>query len=948
MAAMGFFGTAAPQGTSSIWSQILDGEGDSNAIDPENPQNWYATSAAPVSINACTQGTACNKSSFGLPEIGNAQVGNDGFGLTGTAPWILDPQNSANMVIGTCRVWRGPAANGSIWSSGNVLSPMLDTVQGPYCNGNAQIQSLAASGSPGDAPGTPEKIYAGMAAANAGGATVAGHVYAASVSSTDTSAVAWSNLSSAPVTNSTAVGFNPGGIGISSIYTDPHDPTGNTVYVTLQGFIANGVTGALAYSSTDGGAHWAVITSNLPNAPANSIVVDPNDANTVYIALDTGVYVTRNISLCADNLQSCWSAFGTGLPNAPVTQLLVFNYLNISQLRAATYGRGIWQVPLVTAGTLPTAATLNPGSLTFASQQVETTSSPQTVTVTNTGTHTLNITSITAGGDFSEQDNCTQPVAPGGTCSIQVSFTPAQTGLRQDVLTVFGNVPSGQVTASLSGTALAAGNMVLQPASLSFGNWLVGTTTTAQNVTISNTGGVSVSLRAFAATGDFQISANTCGTSLAPNFGCTVAITFTPTVAGPRIGVFSVTDDEGTQTVQLSGSGQAKPTAVLSTASLNFPTPQTIGTKSDSQQVTLTNNGDVSLTGIGIAVAGDYLAVNGCGQTLIGHATCAISVAYAPTQVGPESGTLTVNTALGAQAVTLSGTGVAPPGISATPATVNFGSQAVTSTSGQHLVTLTNNGGFLLTGLSVAVADTATGATANEYAIAGSTCPSDYTLAVGSTCQIAVTFTPAQAGARSGTLTVSAANLAIPLSVALGGTGEDFQIQVTGPTSVVIVNGQTATYQVQIIPVNGSSGTVSLSCTGVPQNSTCTLNPAIMSIDTPQFSKVTVATGVDNTAALAAPVFHLWQRTGMALAVLLPCAFLGGRKRRILLRAWLICFVTLALMLPAACGTHATGGSTSPPTGPQGPTTPPGAYTLNITASIPGLQRSVQVTLTVQ
>jgi hypothetical protein len=475
---------------------------------------------------------------------------------------------------------------------------------------------------------------------------------------------------------------------------------------------------------------------------------------------------------------------------------------------------------------------------------------------------------------------------------------------------------------------------------------LVNATATPQNITISNTGGVGVNLKSFTVTGDFQISANTCGTSLAPNTGCTVSITFSPTFAGPRSGAFSVNDDTGTQTVQLSGNGQAKPTAILSVTSLKFSS-QTVATKSDPQPIGLTNNGDIALTGIAVSVTGDFSAVNFCGPTLTGHSTCAIAVTYVPTQVGMESGVLTLTTALGLQTVTLSGTGIAPPGISSTPAIVNFGDQAVSSTSTSQVVTLTNNGGFLLNGLTFAVADTTADATANEYAITGSTCPSDGTLGVKSSCQITVSFTPSQAGVRNGSFTASAANLSAPLTVALTGTGEDFQIQVSSANSAVIVNGQTATYQVHILPVNGSTGSVSLSCTGAPQNSTCTLSPAMTSLAVPEFSTVTVATGVDGTAQ-AMPVQRIWQRIGITLAALLPCVFLGGRRRRVLLRAWLIGFVTLALMLPAACGTHASGGSTSTPTGPQGPTTPSGVYTINITASIPGLQRSAQVTLTVQ
>src|ERR1700748_3781685 len=108
-----------------------------------------------------------------------------------------------------------------------------------------------------------------------------------SVSSTATGPLTWNDLSRAPVvvTNGTTAPFNPGGIGVSSIYVDPHDKTGNTIYVTLQGFIGNGINGAIVYTSTNGGATWTAIANNLPDVPANSIVVDPNDANTVYIAI---------------------------------------------------------------------------------------------------------------------------------------------------------------------------------------------------------------------------------------------------------------------------------------------------------------------------------------------------------------------------------------------------------------------------------------------------------------------------------------------------------------------------------------------------------------------------------------------------------------------------------------------------------------------------------------
>jgi hypothetical protein len=946
MAAMGAFGTAAPQVGSSVWAQILDGEGDVNAIDPQNPQNWYATSASPIDINFCAQGTACNKSGFGLPVIDNTDVGNDGYGLSRTATWILDPQDTANMIVGTCRVWRG-SANGTGWVAADAISPMLDTIQNSYCAGNAQIRSLAASGSPNNPPGAAEKIYAGMAGSFDGGATVAGHVYAASASSASSTMPTWSDLSNSPILNSPTTIFNAGGFDISSIYVDPHDSTGNTVYVSMQGFITAVTNGFLVYRTIDGGAHWIQIAANLPDAPVNSILVDPNDANTVYVALDTGVYVTRNINLCTDSSQDCWSVLGTGLPGAPVTQLQAINYGSAALLRASTYGRGLWQIPLVTAGITPTSATLSPASLTFAGQAVNTLSSAESVTLTNTGTFTLTISSIAVSQNFVQQNNCALTLKPGDTCAIQVSFAPASTGALQGTLTVFANVPTGQVSASLSGTGLPAGNIVLSPTSLAFGSSIIGTKTAAQNLTISNTGGVSVTLQTPVTTGDFPITANTCGTSLAPNSGCTISIAFNPTAAGGRAGVFTISDDEGTQTAQLSGNGQATATAVLSGNSLNFSQPQMVGIKSGPQQVTLTNNGDVSLTDIAIGVTGDFTAQNNCGSFLVGHASCAVSVNFVPTKIGAETGVLTMNTQLGAQTVALSGTGLAPPGVSALPATLNFGGQAINSTSSPQRVVVTNSGGSPLTGLTFSIT--------GDYAVSGTNCPSGQTLNAPGNCYIDITFTPSQAGQRSGSLTVGATNLSGPFDIALTGTGDDFQLLVTGSSSAVIVTGQTATYAIQVVPVNGSAGTLTMGCTGVPQNATCTLNPATLPIASgvTGYATVTIASGTAATTSSAIPG-HPWKRAGVTFAALLPFVVLGTRKRRTQARGWFVCFLGLSLgivlLIPAACGTMATGGgkSTSPPPPPQGPATPSGVYTLNITASMPGLQRSVPITLTVQ
>lgn len=938
LAALDDLGTAAPGPNPGVWQQVLNGEGEFTAIDPVQPDNWYATSMFGVGVNVCTQGTACSISAFGNVAIGESQVDDDQQSIP--APWILDPEDTSQILLGTCRVWRGPAT-GVGWSQSNLLSGMLDRRQETFCDGNAEIRSLAAAPSTGGGSAGSEQIYAGMAGLSNGGGLIPGHVFTATVNSQSSANTAWTDLYASPVTNAVSGGyqFNPGQFDVSSIEADPHDATGNTVYVTIEGAPTTAANQALIYQSIDAGAHWTNITANLPPAPANSVVVDPNDANVVYVALDTGVYYTTNVASCAVAGAPCWNVYGSGLPNAAVTSLLTFNAGSDQMLRAATWGRGIWEAPLVTAGNAPTTAVLSPASLVFAGQQVQTSGTSQTIRLENTGTLNLSVSSITITGDFTETDNCSgESMAPGDSCAIQVSFAPTATGARSGTMTVFANVAGGQLAATLAGTGLAPAAVTLTPSSLSFGPTLVGKSAPVQYVVIANTGQETVSLASETVSGDFTLSPDTCGTSLAANSSCTVGIVFTPTASGTRNGVLTVTDGPGTQTAALSGTGQLAATDALAPQSLTFPAQQT-GTTSAVQVVTLTNSGDQALTGIAVAVTKDFTAANNCGTTLQGHGSCSISVAYAPTIIGAETGTLTVTDATRSQTVALSGTGLAPPGAaSATPASIDFGNNAVGSTSSAIAVTVTNNGGLALSNL------TAT-ATAG-FAVAGNACP--VSLGTGAACQIEVTFSPTTTGPVTGTLTVTATNLGSPLTVALSGSGSDFSMGVSGSSSAVITSGQTATFTLQLAAVAGTTGNVALTCAGAPQNAQCSLNPASMALTGANTSSVTVsiATGVSTSAGLRHD--GDW-RVAAVLALALPLSWAGVRRRR---TAWLALTLAVVAVTMAGCSVSASGGSGggsgSGGGGGSQNQTPSGTYPITITGTMANITHTVQVTLTVQ
>ena len=935
--ANGSASTSAASGTAA-WTQLSSGEGGTVAIDQMNPANWYISTAPGVSIAQCSRGASCTSADFAaaLP-IGLAQVSNDASLVD--PPWLLDPTSPAELAIGTCRVWRGPAQNEASWNPSNAISAQLAGPQNSACTtGNPWIRSLAvggpASGSSSAQHAGSTVLYAGMAGALDGGGSAAGHLYVTQAGGSATSSTVWTDRTASPVINGAAgETFNPNGFNVSSLTVDPHDATGQTIYATIMGFLV-----AHVYRSVDAGAHWTNISGNLPNAPANSLAVDPGDANTVYVALDTGVYVTQQVATCAST--NCWTAFGAGLPNAPVVKLLaggaiVGNGGASGLLRAATYGRGIWQLPLLTAASAAALAaiTLAPASLTFGAQPVGTSSAAQAITVTNTGNAALTIISVVKTGDFTQTNSCVgATIAVNSSCTVQVSFLPSAVGARSGLLTIYGNVPGGQVTAALSGTATPAPPIVLNPVSVAFPTTLVGTTTTAQNVTISNTSAASITLTSEAVTGSFRISANTCGTSLPPSSGCTVAIVFTPTAAGPTTGVLTVSDSVGTQTAALSGTGAAPATDALAPLNLTFG-PQQINTTSAAQKVTLTNAGDVALTLIGGRItSGDFTVVNSCGNSLNRHASCALSVAYVPKNVGAETGLLTVTDEFRSQTVTLNGFGLAPPGVSLAPVgPLTFTPQGVGGVSAAQTVTLTNNGGVTLAISNIVMS--------GDFAIVSSTCGA--TLVVNSACTLQVVFQPAVGGPRAGALTVTDNSPSSPQTLVLAGTGVDFSL-TAGNNAVTITSGASAIYSVLLASASDVPGTATLTCTGVPINATCLVVPASVPLGTGTATLVvTVATGVP-TAALQRGPSRIWFVLLTPLGVL---CLKPNRKLHRLLAALVFCGVAFA----SGCGVGRTIPDIPTVAAPSTPTpTPSGTSTIVVSAASAGLVRSVNLSLTVK
>jgi len=195
-------------------------------------------------------------------------------------------------------------------------------------------------------------------------------------------------------------------------------------------------------------------------------------------------------------------------------------------------------------------ATLSPTSLTFATQFVGTSSSAQSVMLTNYGKMALSIASIAASGDFSQTNTCGSSLAAEASCTISVTFKPTQSGSRTGAVSITDNAPGSPQTVSLTGTGTV---VEFNPASLNFGS--VGIGSKMLTTTLSNTGNTALRISSITITGSTAFSqTNTCGTSVAAGGSCTITVTFRP--AKNQSGDVSVSDNGGgsPQQVPLSGS----------------------------------------------------------------------------------------------------------------------------------------------------------------------------------------------------------------------------------------------------------------------------------------------------------------------------------------------------------------------------------------------------------
>ena len=395
--------------------------------------------------------------------------------------------------------------------------------------------------------------------------------------------------------------------------------------------------------------------------------------------------------------------FRIGIIGLPDTEAMVVGGVALSPVDAAYFITMDPYGTLVVSNSGGWAITSagSAGQYVFPNQQVDTTSSAYSVSLSNPSGVVLNFsgTPVITGPFAISGGTCNfaGSLAAGATCTVGITFTPTADETYPGSIVIGGNVSGSSSTITLSGTGTgtppAAPIAGLNPSPLNFTNTTAGAMSPA-TVTVSDTGNAVMNLSNIyisatgANVGIFTIgSSGTCTSTstIQPSGSCTVVVDFSPTSATSYTATLYVYDNAANspQTVTLNGTGTSAsaPAVSISPSSYVFPaTTAQSGYQSGNGNpaITVKNIGNAPLTFTGST---PFTIINGgtsspisvypngsCTETYVNFSTsmpandnCTITVQFWPQSAGAFQATLSVadNASNSPQTVLLSGIGKA-------------------------------------------------------------------------------------------------------------------------------------------------------------------------------------------------------------------------------------------------------------------------------------------------
>lgn len=812
--------------SSGAWVNVDTGDNGFTAISPTDNNEWFVAtppdSNSGVNLFGCQNGVTCHSSDFQSHQIVDSSAV-DGDTGPFELPFLLDPQKPDELILGTCRIWRGPSTGGGFF----LLSPDFETGGTGSCSGNEinLIRSIAAGGLKG-ANGDSQTIYVGT---NGEGPSIpttptGGHVWV--TTNADGGPLTWTDVTQS---------INPQGFPISGIAMDSTDPLGKTAYVAIMGFHT-----AHVWKTTNAGATWTDFSGSppnaLPDAPVNTIVIDSGASlsnGTVYVGTDVGVFAS---STGSPTWAEAGPASGQGgfLPNVAVTSLQIFNSGGLKRLRAATYGRGIWEWNLITTPDFQLNVSNNPLTI-FASQSA--------------------------------------------------NFVGALYALNGYISNV-----------DLSCTAGASD----APANCSATPNLIAPTANGENFSLTASGSV----------GDYKFNLHAAGTDFSAtthDFPLTLHIVdYGLTSMSPSAVDIAPGNTSEPISFQVTASGSFASTVALSCSDLPAGTACQF---QPSSSISPTGGSPVSMT-LNIATA----AFTPAGDFPI---TINASVPDGPTKTQPLT-FIVSNTP--DYTISISSPSVTVP----VNTSVSFNGTLTAMNGYNNSVSLTCGTGAPPTcGVSPSVAVPSTGGTSFSVQVRGDVSQTyNFNInAVGNdssqvTHSVPVTFT------------------ATPSQTF------DFTFGIA-PNSASASVGQTTTFNLDVNPTIGSfPNSVTFACSKLPALVTCNFNPAQVSAGS-QDSPVTftISTTAPVTASgLAATPF-------LSAIPILSLLWFSRKLRVRLVQSAFTVMLTVFILGSLSCGGGLQGNSGGGGSGSPG--TPPGTYTINVTATCGSITHTAPVTLTI-
>jgi len=899
--------------SSARWINVLGGDGGYNAIDPNTPANWFTSNPdggnGSLQIYLCPSGIHCDDSTFAAVVDSGTVGGDDGPFYPF---YVLDPQSSTAMLVGTCRLWRGPRVGGTF----TALSPNLETFGSGTCTGSEAntVRSIAAGG-PTDANGS-QVVYVTTNGLGPNNNVPSGRV--------------WVSLqaSQGPASFSDITGtINPMFYSISSAAIDVSDPSGKTAFVSIMGF--TGGPGHV-WQTTDG-ATWVDFSGTgaaaLPDSPVNALLVDAS-THTVYAGTDAGVF--QSSTTTAEWTEVGPTSGDSGLlPNVAITGLGLFDSGGLKLLRASTYGRGIWQFGIFSVPTFQVAVP-TPGATVFNNQ-----AATLAATVTAYGGYNNLVNMTCTGGTTAPPQNCSASPA-----SVTPTFSGAST-------TLAASGTAGNYIFNLHAVGTDAKQITIDtPITLTILDFGL-TTPSPNSVTIPR--GTSSAPISFQATAGGPFSQPVTLTCLLPDAlsGATCAIspqaTVNPTASSPVSMTAMLTVPPsvvpGTYPVTIEADTTGAPSVTTTFSAVITTNPDFIlvepapfpdvpfGSTGTTAPISINSqdgfSGTVALS-CAAASGGDSCSLN---PSTVGAFPATVSLTI--NGDGPTPGSYSMN--IVGKSGTVSHTLAVPFNVSGFSFTGPASISATAGNPAQANLTLTSAGAYQ--GNVNLVCDTS--------ALGGAQCsfspPGPISLSAGASVKVVVTInvpndTPAgmfpvnlQARDASGVPVVS---LKIQVTIS-----QDYTIGALSPPGASVSPGGSASFNLSVIPIGTYNGSIQLNCAVAPVfMGSCAFTPASVSPG----SNVTGVSAL-LTVTTVAPVPGAQPRSAaggwrLAACMMLPLLVLPGFKRnRPACRARIagLCLVAWISMGTLSCGTGVGGSGGGG--GQHG--TQPGIYTITVTGS---------------